>query len=114
MDCLTPGAVFLSRGFLTLLFPCTIIAGARFILDKEFGIFIPTWVIVTGTCLGIPIVMLVSVVWDEIHQRRRAAALGARLVPRVKGRWIGNIDVLFDQVDKTRNSFLGMGGGHLF
>lgn len=57
--------------------------------------------------LTIPVVVVVRLVWDEINHRRRAAALGARMVPRIKGFWPGNLDVLIHAVDKIRNSYPG-------
>jgi hypothetical protein len=84
-----------------------VIAGTRFILKARFDVFIPIWAMVTGGVLGIPVVIIARLVWDEIYQRRRAAALGARLVPRVEGRWPGNIDVLIDAIEKMRNSYPG-------
>ncbi|KIM86055.1 hypothetical protein PILCRDRAFT_816602 [Piloderma croceum F 1598] len=62
-------------------------------------------VLVMAGAFSIFFVIIIRVVWNEIYQRRRAAALGARLVPRVAGRWPGNIDVLIDAIDKMRNSY---------
>jgi hypothetical protein len=107
MAFLTPGAIFLSRCLTSLLLPSAVIAGTRFILKTHFGISIPIWALVIGNFLGIPVVIIARLVWDEIYQRRRAAALGARLVPRVVGRWPGNIDVLIDAIEKMRNSYPG-------
>ncbi|KIM86057.1 hypothetical protein PILCRDRAFT_816605 [Piloderma croceum F 1598] len=105
MAFLTPGAIFLSRCLVSLLLPSAVIAGTRFILKTQFDIFIPIWALVTGGALGIPVVIIAQLVWAEIYQRRRAAALGARFVPRVVGRWPGNIDVLIDAIEKMRNSY---------
>jgi hypothetical protein len=107
MAVLTPGAIFLARGFLSLLFPCIVIAGVRFLLHTQFDVFIPTWVLVTGSLLSVPVVIVARIAWDEVYQRHRAAVLGARLVPRLVGRWPGNIDVLIDVIDKVINSYPG-------
>ena len=107
MAFLTPGAVFLARNFFYLLFRCTLIVGIRFLLQTQLHILIPTWVVVAGCILSIPAVNISRLVWDEIYQRRRAVALGARLMPRIAGRWPGNIDVLIDALAKYENSYPG-------
>jgi len=85
-----------------------VIAGIQVILITQFDIFIPMGVLAMGGAFNsIYFVIIIRVVWDEIYQRRRAAALGARLVSRVAGRWPGNIDVLLDAVNKMRNSYPG-------
>jgi len=38
----------------------------------------------------------------EFKQRRRAAAIGARIVPRVNGKWPGNVDILIRLLDNWR------------
>jgi len=107
MAFLTPGAIFLTRALISLLLPSVVIVGIRSILKTQFDIFVPTWALITGSALSIPVVIITRLVWDEIYQRRRAAALGARLVPRVVGRWPGNIDVLIYMIDKVRESYPG-------
>ena len=97
--------VFLTHHLVSLLL--LVIAGIQVILITQFDIFIPMGVLVMGGAFSIFFVIIIRVVWDEIYQRHRAAALGARLVPRVAGRWPGNIDVLRDAVDKMRNSYPG-------
>jgi hypothetical protein len=96
---------FLTHHLVSLLL--LVIAGIQVILITQFDILIPMGVLVIGGAFSISFVIIIRVVWDEIYQRRRAAALGARLVPRVAGRWPGNIDVLIDAVDKMRNSYPG-------
>ena len=107
MAFLTPGAVFVARCFFYLLFRCTLIVGIRFLLQTQLHILIPTWVLVAGCILSIPAVNISRLVWDEIYQRRRATVLGARLMPRIAGRWPGNIDVLTDAPAKNENSYPG-------
>jgi len=90
----------------SLLLPSAVIAGTRFILKARFDVLF----LFGRRLLRRPwysVVIIARLVWDEIYQRRRAAALGARLVPRVEGRWPGNIDVLIDAIEKMRNSYPG-------
>jgi len=51
--------------------------------------------------LSILLAAIVRVQYTQLVQRREAEQLGARLIPRVVGKWPGNIDVMF----KTRKAF---------
>jgi len=107
MTLLTPGVIFLGPALGRLLFACFIIAVVRFILDDHFGIFIRKRVVVGAIVLAIPIITTVRVVWAQIKKRRRAAALGAQVVPMVSGKWLGNLDVLIQLVNNFRYGYPG-------
>ena len=107
MTLLTPGVIFLGPALVRLLFACFIIAVVRFILDDHFGIFIRKRVVVGAIVLAIPIITTVRVVWAQIKKRRRAAALGAQVVPVVSGKWLGNLDVLIQLVNNIRYGYPG-------
>jgi hypothetical protein len=96
---LTPGLIFLSGAFVPLLLPCLVIAGLRFILDDHFGILIPKRVLFGATVLAVPIVTTIRLTWVQIKKQRRAAALGARLVPKVPGKRPGNFDVMVQMIN---------------
>lgn len=51
--------------------------------------------------LSIVLAVIARVQYTEIVQRREAKQLGARLIPRVVGKWPGNIDVML----KMRKAF---------
>ncbi|KAI9570041.1 cytochrome P450 monooxygenase CYP63 [Boletus coccyginus] len=51
--------------------------------------------------LSILLAAIARVQYTQLVQRREAKQLGARLIPRVVGKWPGNIDVML----KTRNAF---------
>jgi hypothetical protein len=51
--------------------------------------------------LSILLTAIARVQYTQLVQRREAKQLGARLIPRVVGKWPGNIDVML----KTRKSF---------
>ncbi|KZP21731.1 cytochrome P450 [Athelia psychrophila] len=94
MSIATPGIVFLAHAFASLLVLCAFITGGRFVLIDHFGLVIPVSRLLTGIALGIPVLLSLKLAFDEIRQRRRAATLGARLVPRVNGYLPGNLDIL--------------------
>jgi len=104
---MTPGVIFLSRTFLSLLFPCIVIATVRFILDDHFGIFIPKRIVIATTVLGIPIITTIRLGWVQIKRRRRAAVLGARVPPMVTGKWLGNLDLLKEIANNIKHGYPG-------
>ena len=53
--------------------------------------------------VSIPIWFTVRVQFREWKHHREAKRLGARLVPRIRGRWPGNVDVLL-RIMKSRNT----------
>jgi hypothetical protein len=103
----TPGLTFVGRALLSLLFPCTFIAGVQYILNNQFDIIIPTWFLITVALIGLPVVMAIRVGIDEIKQRRKATAMGARMLPRVSGKWPGNVDLVVRQLENWRNGYPG-------
>jgi hypothetical protein len=104
MALLTPGVIFLSR---TFVLPCLVIAAVRFILDVHFGVFIPKRVVFGATVLAVPIITSLRLTWAQIKKRRRATALGARLVPKVPGKRLGNFDVLVQVINNVRHGYPG-------
>ena len=94
MAFLTPGLLFLSRRLLSLVFLSVLIVAIRTTLNAYLSISIPLWICVTTTVAGIPLVLTARVMLEELHHRQRAAALGARMVPRVPARMPGSFDLL--------------------
>lgn len=56
-------------------------------------IFILSWIIIRGACL---------VSWHD----RQAKSLGAKPIPRVVGKWPGNIDLLFKMMRAFTTSYI--------
>ncbi|KAF7982986.1 hypothetical protein HWV62_24590 [Athelia sp. TMB] len=83
---LTPGAVFLARGALSLALPCALIA--------------------LGAALLGPAAVVARHAYGQLHKRRRAAALGARLAPRLPG-GIGNVDRLMQMMRSMEGDMCG-------
>ena len=84
------------------VFPCVVLSQACRHWNVRLGIF--------GT---IPAYFAALVLWGwirnvyyDIHQAREAARLGAKPVPRIKGKWPGNIDVLFRMMKAFKTAYL--------
>lgn len=91
---ITPGLAFLGRGIVYF----SVYLGSIFYsiqrISTQFEYPIPTWVIVAGVLAAtLPLARLYVLVRD-LKRSRRAAELGARLVPKVVGKRIGNLDVM--------------------
>lgn len=54
-----------------------------------------------------PLVFAAYVLADETLQQRKATRLCARLVPRIQGKWPGNLDKIVDIISRSENEYLG-------
>ena len=45
--------------------------------------------------------------WEDFRQKREAKRLGARMVPRYKGKWPGNLDFLWALTAMGKDGYLG-------
>lgn len=107
MAFLAPGVAFIARGLLSLVLPCTLIAGVRLFLAVRFELVVPIWATIVLSILGLPVVLIARYQLLQFRHRRRAAALGARMAPALEGKWPGNLDILLDAMDKLTKSYPG-------
>lgn len=93
MVVVTPGVDFLARGgaFLAVA-ACFFIALGR--IAELNHIILPSWALVFLTLSSGPVIIALRIIYIDLRDRRRAAAMGARIVPRASGQWIGNLDIL--------------------
>jgi len=107
MTFLTPGAIFLTHSAVSFLFPCSIMASVRYILGRYFDIYIATPVLVAATVILLPLAAYIHYSLAQIQQHSRSAALGARVAPKLAGKWPANLDQLMALVNSLRNGYLG-------
>ncbi|KAH7926999.1 cytochrome P450 [Leucogyrophana mollusca] len=103
----TPGVVYLTRWVLSVLLPCAclvfiVVRGSSFA-----GLSLPSWLVSTLLLVCAPLGFFVYITFGETAKRRRAATSGARMVPRVRGRWLGNLDVLMHAVNRAESDYIG-------
>ncbi|KAK7451227.1 hypothetical protein VKT23_012565 [Stygiomarasmius scandens] len=99
----TPGLYHLGRTLAILTTPFVLTALLdRFVL-QPLNVRPASWVLITTSILVLPALLFVRILYRRIVARSRAAALGARLVPVVEGRWPGNLDIplLLGEARKT-------------
>lgn len=104
MAFLTPGVVFLTR---LALFPCSIMVAVRYILSHHFNIYVPIRVLVATIVIILPSVAYVRYGLVQMHRRRRAAALGARIASPLVGKWPGNLDHLVALIKSAESGYPG-------
>ncbi|KAF8217518.1 cytochrome P450 monooxygenase pc-1 [Mycena galopus ATCC 62051] len=83
---ISPGIRLLSRpiGFLLLL----VLAG--------YAVNVPLHLVLLYIVGGVPVLTAALISFRRVSQHIKSRAAGARLVPIVRGRWLGNLDILAD------------------
>jgi len=105
---ITPGVDLLVKGFLILgALVGTIITLNSSVVTRA-GYHIPTWILLVGTSIAIPMLLIVSVMSRKLSNVRQAAAMGARIVPEAQGQWIGNLDILKKMMDNLKIGYPGI------
>jgi hypothetical protein len=91
----TPGLRFLANGVL-YSFIGPVVGGmtVQQLLARAFNTRIQTWVIILTSLSILPVATAIRLSLKQWKERREAAAMGAQVVPRVRGKWFGNLDVL--------------------
>ncbi|KIK67201.1 hypothetical protein GYMLUDRAFT_37268 [Collybiopsis luxurians FD-317 M1] len=99
MMLVTPGVNFLSRILAILVLFLFSAAAARRFLARYANITLSNSVFLAVTILSLPVLFTGRILLRDLKHKRHAAALGARPVPKVRGKWIGNLDVLKMMMD---------------
>ena len=99
----TPGLAFLAQNLVGpgLGFTAGVL-GTRYL-----SLPIPAWAIALLSLLSVPGRIVGGILWTEFRDRREAERLGARLVPRAKGKRFANLDVLEELLGHWRNGYPG-------
>ncbi|KAF7330275.1 hypothetical protein MVEN_02465400 [Mycena venus] len=102
----TPGVRFLARN---LLIPAIFIFFARRLVNATFGLTVSVQSVLWLSLGGIVAFAVAHTVASSVYQWFQAKSMGARLAPEIKGKWLGNIDVLQHLLDEqeTGQSYLG-------
>lgn len=92
--------------------------GLKFVLKKlpplvalvvfVYLLGLPLWACLALIVVSPPVSLAAYTVYYDVKQRRDAAAMGARVVPRVVGNRSGNLDVLQRLLKIWDNGYLGM------
>ncbi|KAI9463428.1 cytochrome P450 [Boletus coccyginus] len=104
---LTPGMRYIGRLTVSAVFPVVgfFLLLARLVASVGISLSVGGSIaLLAATILVASTVYIVSI---EISQRRRAAASGARLVPRVQGYLPGNVDVKLNMIGREKTDYIG-------
>jgi len=71
------------------------------------GYQVPTWIVLAGTAFGLPVLVTIYIVSQEVSKGRQAASMGARVVPQAQGNLIGNIDILKQMMANLKSGYPG-------
>lgn len=86
--------------------PITVIALSRLAL-MIYNVEIQTWLITLAVLFSVPISFTIRNSWRTLRHRRAAAAMGAVLAPRARGKYPGNFDLLLQGMDLFQNGYPG-------
>ncbi|KAG6915766.1 hypothetical protein DXG01_009971 [Tephrocybe rancida] len=92
----TPGVAFIVQqafkvGLPSVLFGITLqTLSNRGVLKST----LPIWLVVSGSILFVPTISIFRTIYKGFDDRRQAAKLGARLARTIRGKSIGNVDIL--------------------
>ncbi|KAJ4486551.1 cytochrome P450 [Lentinula edodes] len=94
MTLLTPGIIYITRALAFPAFFTVGVVAVRRFLETHTNLVLPTWIFVIISVLSLPALITCRILLRDWRQRRDAAAIGARIAPRVKGKWFANLDLL--------------------
>ncbi|KAG1750539.1 cytochrome P450 [Suillus paluster] len=103
----SPGVAYLTRGLLFVVVPATSFVVIVVRLASLNGFRISPWLMSAMVLSAAPLGFAAYVLADGRLQQRKADRLGARLIPRVQGRWPGNLDKIMNMVLTSENEYLG-------
>ncbi|KAL0953039.1 hypothetical protein HGRIS_007241 [Hohenbuehelia grisea] len=103
----TPGIVLLLRGLTIYVGPTILLIAATKQLASTRDISLPTWFLVIVGLLAIPAYSVVRIATSEFKLKRDAAAMGCQLVPRIRGKKLANIDILWRLLESWEADYPG-------
>ncbi|KAF5378580.1 hypothetical protein D9615_007123 [Tricholomella constricta] len=94
MVVVTPGVDFIALSLVKITVPSALFAFSLRALSNSYNYHVPTWALVSGSVLFVPLLSMARIIYKRFDDKRQAAALGARLAPTIDGKSIGNLDIL--------------------
>ncbi|KZT71412.1 cytochrome P450 [Daedalea quercina L-15889] len=104
---LGPGERLVLRGLLTVGKYPVLVASAAYLLNRYAGWIIPAWAVCLGALAIIPLVVFMAVRIRYWQVFSAAARRGAIIAPQWRGRWLGNLDILYLVLEGFRNGYPG-------
>lgn len=92
----TPGISLLAKTVGGLLLPSVILVATSRLANTYFGIATPSWLLWTACILSSPLLVVCAIWYTILRERYGAWKLGAQPLPRLSGKWIGDVDLLIE------------------
>ncbi|KAF8957214.1 cytochrome P450 monooxygenase pc-3 [Flammula alnicola] len=109
MVLVTPGVAFLARGLALLTVLFGFFTTATTVIATWFGYEIPFWMVKAGFAIGVPAVSVIYVLAKKLLDTRQAYSMGARIVPEVRGKLPGNLDIVQVMMENLKTGYPGDG-----
>ncbi|KAK7049282.1 hypothetical protein VNI00_005883 [Paramarasmius palmivorus] len=101
-----PGILFLSKLLVLLSTPSIAAIVVKKLLDLV-NIRLPTWLCILAATICLPLYIVASVHLENRRQRLEATAMGARFAPFLKGKWLANLDIVVESLQKFWHGYPG-------
>ncbi|KAJ7031871.1 cytochrome P450 monooxygenase pc-1 [Mycena alexandri] len=101
----TPGLKLIARLTLKVFSKQVALGFGVHYVSKRMGFNTPVWATVLLSVASLPLYCCYRVVEEAVRHRREANALGARLAPRVPGKWPGNFDFLRTMIHNRAHGY---------
>lgn len=85
---------YLACAALSFAVPVILGVTIQLLLNRALDVRIPTWIVLFGSLVIVPIKAGIRVFLKERRDRQEAAAMGAQMVPKVRGKLLGNLDIV--------------------
>ncbi|KAJ7053504.1 cytochrome P450 [Mycena amicta] len=105
----TPGVEFLANFTLHVLSKPVLLAVAVHYVSQRLDVPLPLWATALLAGANIPVYAMYSVWISDRRQRREAESMGARMVPTIKGKLPGNLDIMQMMIRNRIHGYLGDG-----
>ena len=105
---LTPGLRYLASGAVYGSVPVIGVFALQHWLKWAFDVHIPAWVAIVTSLATFPVGGIIRLSLKEWTDRRNAGTMGAQIVPKVTGKWLGNVDVLRMLMEASESGYPGV------
>ncbi|KAF8075954.1 cytochrome P450 monooxygenase pc-3 [Lyophyllum atratum] len=102
-----PGITYLANRLPSLLLPLIVVYVANRLLQTYLTIHLPLSVITVTAILSIPVALVLKSSYTDLDDRRRAAAQGAVLPPRIYDKWPAGIGLLLQSINNLKTGYPG-------
>ena len=101
----SPGVLLLFKTAVGLSLPSVLLVTFSKLARSHFGIVVPTWLLWTLCLTSAPFIVACTVWFNILREKYGAWRLGAQPLPRLRGRWFGDIDLLLSVYETHKEGY---------